>query len=181
MEISLYTAIKLIGVIYSLTKDSPLKKTSKNELEAACREINNLKYDKYPRECLNRTLGHLESAFSHFEPSTWNFLDDEDRLLWDQRTYKNEICLLIAVIHSYLGNNSRAKTWLSEELSEYGWISMPEGALDLLGMESIEEFFEVLYEDDGKTYKQLEWSTKIHNDEAYDNSGYNPFDSYVGF
>lgn len=179
MVVSFNTAIKLIGVVYSLTKDSPLKKNSKNELEAACREINNLKYEKYPRECLNRALGHLESAFSHFEPSTWNFLDDEDRALWDQRTYKNKICLLIAVIHYYLGNNIRAKTWLSEELSEYGWIFMPEGALELLGMETTEEFFEAIYGDKGETYKQIEWSIKIHNDQAYDDSGYNPFiDSY---
>ena len=119
MEIS-SSILKLVSIVYSLTKESPLKKVSKQELEAAVRETNNLKYESYPRECLNRVLCHLESAYSQFEPSTWNFLDDEDRVLWEQRTYKNTICLSIAVIHFYLGNKERAKAWLSDELSEYG-------------------------------------------------------------
>lgn len=177
MEITYTSAIKLISLVHSLTRESPLKKVSRNELEAAIREINNLKYENRPHECLNRTLCHLESAYSQFEPSTWNFLDDENRVLWDQRTYKNTVCLAIAVIHFYLGNKKRAKTWLSDELSEYGWIFMPDEALNLLEFCSTKDFFNAVYGDNGETYEQIEWAIKIHNDQAYDDSGWNPLDA----
>lgn len=176
MEITSTLAAKLISVALSLAKDSPLKKISKNELEAAIRELNNLCYDTSKRECLNRALGHLESAFSQFEPSTWNFLDDEDRVLWDQRTYKNNLCITIAVIHYILGNTTRAKIWLTEDLSEYGWVFMSNETLNLLGMEKTEDFFNAIYKDDGEYYRNLEWSIKEHNNQAYDDYGYNPLD-----
>lgn len=175
MEIS-SSILKLVSIVYSLTKESPLKKVSKQELEAAVRETNNLKYESYPRECFNRVLCHLESAYSQFEPSTWNFLDDEDRVLWEQRTYKNTICLSIAVIHFYLGNKERAKAWLSDELSEYGWIFMPNESLDLLGFSSTKDFFNAVFGDNGETYEQKEWAIKIHNDHTLDDSGWNPLD-----
>lgn len=176
MEITYTAALKLIGVVCSLAKDSPLKKVSKRNLNAAIREINNLNYENNRRECLNRALGHLESAYSQFEPSTWNFLDDEDRVLWSQRTYKNEICMTIAVIHYVLGNIDRARVWLSEELSEFGWFSMPSDSLDMLGFSNEEEFFNAIYKDNGETYRQIESSIKMHFDQAYDDSGYNPLD-----
>lgn len=177
MEITYTAALKLIGVVCSLTKDSPLKKVSKNELNAAIREINNLKYENNRRECLNRALSHLESAYSQFEPSTWDFLDDEDSVLWSQRTYKNNICMTITVIHYVLGNIDRARIWLSDELSEYGWVFMPDGSLDLLGYSKTEDFFNAIYGDNGETYRQLEWSIKLHNDQAWDDSGWNPLDA----
>lgn len=178
MEISASCICKLIGVVYSLSKKSPLKKVSKNELEAAIRDVEGLKYESNHRECLNRVLCHLESAFTHFEPSTWNFLDDEDRLLWDQRTYKNDICLAIAVIHYCLENYSQSQRWLTDELCEYGWITMSSDSLKLLGMKEDKEFFNAIFKDNGETYEKLQWATKINNDNAYSDSGYNPFDSF---
>lgn len=183
MELSAYSIYQLVNVVCSLTKETTLKKSSKlaskRELEAAMRDLNGLKFESNSRECLNRVLGHLESAFSHYKPSTWNKIDDEDRLLWDQRTYKNEICMTIAAIHLILGNPSLTRKWLSDDICEYGWISMPEGTLELLGMSNYEEFFNAVYNDNGQTYRQLEWSIKCHFDNAYDDSGYNPLtDSY---
>lgn len=176
MEITYTSAIKLISLVHSLTRESPLKKVSRNELEAAIREIKNLKCEKRPRECLNKALCHLESAYSQFELSTWNFLDDEVRVLWDQRTYKNTICLAIAVIHFYLDNKERAKAWLSDELSEYGWIFMPNQALNLLEFSSTKDFFNAVYGDNGETYEQIKRAIKFHNDQAYQDIGWNPLD-----
>lgn len=178
MGLSASCICKLISIVYSLSKKSPLKKVSKNELEAAIRDAEGLKYESNQRECLNRVLCHLESAYTHFEPKTWNFLDDENRVLWDQRTYKNSICMAIAVIHYILGNLSQSKRWISEELSEYGWINMPEGSLSLLGMNGYEDFFNSIFMDNGETYRQLEWSIKCHFNSAYDDGGYNPFGTF---
>lgn len=177
MEFTSESALKLVSLVYSLTQESPLKKVAKKALKAAVQDMEDLKYSNKPRECLNRTLCHLESAYHLFEPSTWNFLDDENRLLWDQRTYKNTICLAIAVIHFYMDNKETAKVWLSERLSEYGWIHMPDESLDLLGFSSTKDFFNAVYSDDGKTYEQMEWAMKIHFDDAYDDSGWNPLDA----
>lgn len=169
MEISYTAAFRLISVVRSLTKDSPLKRVSKNELKAAIQEINNLGYENDRRGCLNRALVHLESAYCQFEPKTiCNFLDDKNRVLWEQRTYKNDICMTIAIIHHVLGNTERAKRWLSDELSQYGWVQMPDGALNLLGFNSTEEFFNLIFGDNGETYKQLQWSIKEHHRHAWD-------------
>ena len=177
MIITTSSVYKLIAIIRALAKESPLKRVSKNELEAAEREINNIKYENNKRECLNRALGHLESAYSHFTPSTWNFLDDEDRVLWDQRTYKNDICITIVIIHYFLGNSIRAKKWIEDELSEYGWIHIPQDAIQLIGFDDAKKFFSELFHDNGEKYDQLQWSTKFHFDQAFDDSGYNPLDA----
>ena len=147
MEITSTIVSKLISITICLTKESPLKKAAKKEVEAAIREMKNIGSYTYKRECLNSALVHLESAFCQFEPSTWNFLDDEDRVLWDQRTYKNDICLTIAVIHYILGNTLRAKNWLTEELSEYGWVFLPEESLKLLDLKNTEDFFNLLFDE----------------------------------
>lgn len=177
MEITSAIVSKLISITIRLTQESPLKKAAKNEVEAAIREMKNISSYTYKRECLNSALVHLESAFCQFEPSTWNILDDEDRVLWKQRTFKNDICITIAVIHYILGNTLRAKNWLTEELSEYGWVDLPEESLKLLEIKNTEDFFKVLYNDDGEYYRQLEWAIKVHNEQAWDNDYYNPLDA----
>lgn len=56
---------------------------------------------------------------------------------------------------------------------------MPDGALNLLWMDNYEEFFNAIYDDNSLTYRQLEWAIQCHFNNAYDDSGYNPFiDSY---
>lgn len=167
MEITSSTTLKLISVVYSLTQESPLRRVSKNELKAAVREVNNLKYWDNQRECLNGVLGHLESAYSQFEPGNilTVFFGDEDAMLWDQRTYKNSICMTIAIIHFVLGNVNRAKVWLSEELSEKGWVEMPVSSLELLGFNKIEDFFNAIFQDNGKEYKRLTDAIKYNRDE----------------
>lgn len=177
MEISVLTALKFVSIIRSLTKDSPLKKVAMKELEAALRELSNLQYENHPRECLIRVLCHLESAFTHFEPSTWNFLDNRDSLLWSQRTYKNTICLTIAVVHFYLGNKARAKFWLLDEISDYGGIYMPEDALTLLGFNTTKDFYIEVFGDKGEIYEQLEWRIKRHYENAYADNTWNPLDA----
>lgn len=171
MEITSSVALKLISVVYSLTKESPLKRVSKNELEAAVREVNNLKYWKNQHECLLGVLGHLESAYCHFEPGNilTFFFGDEDAMLWDQRSYKNSICMTIAVILYLLGEVDRAKVWLSDELSEYGWVEMPDSSLELLGFNNIEEFFNEIFKDQGEEYKRLV-SAINYNKRCIDNS-----------
>lgn len=84
--------------------------------------------------------------------------------------------MAIAVVHYILGNVSQSKRWISEELCEYGWISMPEGSLDLLKMSKYEDFFNAIYEDNGETYRILEWATRYNNERAYDNNGVDPHD-----
>lgn len=176
MGISASTILKLITLVRSLAPESPLKKVSRKELEAAILDINKLEYENNPRECLNRVLTHLESAYSQFEPSTWDFLDDEDRVLWAQRTYKNSLCLAIAVIHLYLGNKKMAKAWLTDELSLYGWIFMPDKSLDILGFNDTKEFFNAVFEDNGETYDMIEHATRFHHEQALDDRSWNPLD-----
>ena len=165
MEITSSTTLKLISVVYSLTQESPLRRVSKNELKAAVREVNNLKCWDNQRECLLGVLGHLESAYSQFEPG--NILavifGGEDAMLWDQRTYKNSICMTIAIIHYVLGNVDCAKVWLTEELSDKGWVEMPDCSLELLGFNKIEDFFNAIYHDHGRTYHQLKGSIDYNN------------------
>lgn len=177
MEVSVSTALKFVRIVRALMKESPLKKVAMNELEAAHRELSNLQYENHPRECLTRVLCHLESAFTHFEPSTWNFLDNQDRLLWSQRTYKNSICLTIAVVHFYLGNTVRAKVWLIDEMSDFGWIQIPEGALSLLGFNSTKDFYSAVFGDNGEIYERIEWNIKMNNEKSYDDSTWNPLDA----
>ena len=177
MEISASSILKLIGLVHSLALESPLKTVSRKELEAAILDINRLEYENNPRECLIRVLVHLESAYCQFEPSTWNFLDDEVRILWSQRTYKNSICLAIAVIHLCLGNKKKAKLWLSDELSEYGWIFMPNKSLDLLGFNDTKEFFNAVFDDNGETYEMITHVIRFHHEQALDNRSWNPLDS----
>jgi len=168
--------IKLICILKSLAKESPLKNVSKNELDAAIREANNVEYENNQRECLNRVLVHLESAFSNYHPNSMVFLDDENRVLWSQRTYKNSICLAIAVIHYYLGNRTRSKQWLTDELNDCGWLLMPDGALNLLNMGCTEDFFNEVYDDYGVFYEQIEQSIKKNYDIAHPSQDYSCFD-----
>jgi hypothetical protein len=168
--------LKLVCILKSLAKDSPLKAVSKNELNAALREINNVGSEKDTRECLNRVLVHLESAYSHYEPSSWNLLDDEDRVLWSQRTYKNSICLAIAIIHYYIGNRDRSRQWLTDELDDCGWLEMPEGALNLLEMSCLKDFFKAVYWDNGMRYTQIEQAIKRNYKLAHPSQDYNCFD-----
>ncbi len=168
--------LKLICVLNSLAKESHLKNVSKNELDAAIREINNVKYENNSRECLNRVLVHLESAFSHYTPNSRAFLDDENRVLWSQRTYKNSICLAIAVIHYYLGNLPRSKQWLRNELNDCGWLVMPNGALNLLNIGSTEAFFNAVFDDNGVSYAQIEQSIKKKHELAHPSQDYSCFD-----
>lgn len=168
--------IKLVCILKSLAKDSPLKTVSKNELDAALRDINNIGSEKNSRECLNRVLVHLESAYSHYEPRSWNLLDNEDRVLWSQRTYKNSICLAISIIHYYIGNRERAKQWLTDELDDRGWLEMPEGALNLLNKSSLKDFFQDVFCDNGIRYIQIEQAIERNYELSHPSQDYSCFD-----
>ena len=73
--------------------------------------------------------------------------------------------MTIAIIHFVLGNVNRAKVWLSEELSEKGWVEMPVSSLELLGFNKIEDFFNAIFQDNGKEYKRLTDAIKYNRDE----------------
>ena len=69
-----YSAIsKIVELVTTLTRECPLKKYSRNALNAAIADLNYLSYESNVREGLNRALGHLESAYHNFEPSR-NFI-----------------------------------------------------------------------------------------------------------
>lgn len=180
MAISLSISIvsKLAGLVLALTKDCPLKKISKNELNAAIDDLEHLNSYSNIREGLNSALVHLESAYHNFEPSTWNFMDDKNKVLWAQRTYKNNICMTIAIIHYLLGNVALSKIWLTDKLSEYGsiWEHMPDEVHELVGLNNTKDFFNSIFNDNGETYQSKKKSIELNYESANDHHGYNPFD-----
>mgnify|MGYP003288689721 CR=1 FL=1 len=103
-------------------------------------------------------------------------MENNDKIYWDQRTHQNDLRIMMAVIHYALGNIDITRKQL-DVLSEYGWVHMPDGSLDLLGYSKTEDFFNAIYGDNGENYRQLEWSIKLHNDQAWDDSGWNPLDA----
>lgn len=163
IEIDITVVIKIGTVVKSLMGDSPLNKASKKELEAAQYVLSCLNGDSNIREGLNRVLVHLESAYGLFEPHTYNFLDDEDKVLWDKRTYKNNLCIVISAIHMYLGNKYEAKCWLEDKLSEKGWISAFSMSLPMYN--STKDLFYAVY-GENETYYKFDRSVEYNHELA---------------
>lgn len=162
------TVIKLGLALCSLKKDSPLNKASKKELEAAENALSCLSSDSNIREGLNRVLGHLESAYAYYEPKTWDIFDNEDCILWDKRTYKNNLCIAISAIHMYLGNKHQAKYWLEHKLSKKGWISAY--SLSLPVYNNAKDLFYAVY-GENETYEELNSTITYNNNMAYKDEG----------
>ena len=171
MEITIsYSAIsKIVELVTTLTRECPLKKYSRNALNAAIEDLNYLSYESNVREGLNRALGHLESAYHNFEPSR-NFIlewtENIDRIYWDQRTYQNDMRIIMAVIHYALGNVDRARIWLNE-LTTYGWIHVPSEALELLGLSNPSDLFKRIFNTNEDIYAQLQLSARLTNSDVY--------------
>lgn len=139
--ISYLTIIKLGGVIIKLNQETPNNKDAKNSVYAAVRVMQTIKDEANPREGLNRALTHLESAFENYTPRTWDVWDKE-KVLWDKKTFKNSICLIIAALHYALDNKSIARKWLVDNLDEWGSIYFPQEILEAFSMTDENEFYE---------------------------------------
>lgn len=168
ISLSISTVSKLAGLVLALTKECPLKKISKNELNAAIDDLEHLNSYSNIREGLNSALVHLESAYHNFEPSQ-NFIlvwmENNDKIYWDQRTYQNDLRIMMAVLHYALGNIDITRKWL-EELTDCGWIHIPNEALDFLGFASPNDFFRKVFNTNEDIYATLQWRTKVNNENA---------------
>lgn len=154
MEISYQVLYSVYKMIVSLSQDSPLKKIAKQEFDMANYILSSSSSESNYRECINRALTHLESAFVHFTPTitTWDIWD-RDRALWSKRTYANGICIRIAILHYILGNKTVAKKWLIENLNDMGSIYFPNEVLDCLKISNSESFYKDVFQSD---YPQIE-------------------------
>ena len=143
MTIPYQTIIKICLFLKSLAEESPLNKYSKNEFNLALYNLSLVSSEKNIREGLNKCLVHLESAFVNYHPSTWDIWD-RDRVLWDKITFKNSICLLIAIINYLLDNKITARRWLIDNLDDMGHIFFPTELLSELSIPSEMEFYRLL-------------------------------------
>ena len=151
-------------MIRALSLESPLKKIAKQEFEMANYILSSASLESNYRECLNRALTHLESAFIHFIPTitTWDIWD-ADKVLWDERTYANGICVRIAILHYILGNYPVAKKWLIENLNDKGSIYFPNEVLNALSISDANNFYrELCQEDYPKILSILQKSERNH-------------------
>lgn len=123
MCVDLITVTKIGVALSSLAKESPLNKAAKNEYDMAVFVLANIKEETNIREGINRALVHLESAFINYSPSLWSVTES-------QITFMNSVCLLIALLHYLLGNNSIASQWLRDGIDTDGEVTFPQGALD---------------------------------------------------
>lgn len=101
--------------------------------------------------------------------------NNENQIYWDQRTYQNDLRIIMAVLHYALGNFDITRKWL-EDLTVFGWIHIPNEALDLLGFASPNDFFNSIFNDNGETYQSKKKSIELNYESANDDHGYNPFD-----
>jgi hypothetical protein len=168
MEISYKVLYNVFKMIISLSQGSPLKKISKQEYEMANYILSSASSESNYRECLNRALTHLESAFVHFIPTitTWDIWD-RDRVLWSKRTYANGICVRIAIIHFILGNNSVAKKWLIDNLNDMGSIYFPNEILDCLQICDSESFYRDVFQSDYPQIASLLKESERNYDSVY--------------
>lgn len=180
MEITISTIFNVSKMVVSLSKKSPLKKIAKQEFELAKYILESVDSETNYRECLNRALTHLESAYVHFVPTinTWDVWD-EDRVLWDDRTYANDICLQIAIIHFVLGNPRVSKKWLLDNINDKGGMHYPDEILTHLSFQNWDSFFKCIGESDYFELKKLMDRSESSNDRIFENDIYeSPFYFY---
>lgn len=152
MSASLLTIGKLALSLTALAKDSPLNKLAKNEYYMALYILKSANDSQSVREVINNALGHLESAFVNFPITTWVFWN-RDRALWKKKTFANDICLHIAILHYMLGNMIIAKQWLLENLNVMGSINFPSQILKTLSMNNEYDFYKAIA---GREYSKIE-------------------------
>lgn len=154
MDITYQIVNGVSRLLISLSKDSPLKNIASREFEMAKYILSSASSETNYRECLNRALTHLESSYVNFLPTitTWDILS-YDRVLWSKRTFANNICLHIAIIHYILGNISISKKWLLDNLNVKGGIYFPKDIIGYLSISSGDSFYHVVCESD---YQKLE-------------------------
>ena len=152
-----YNVYSVIAKVYSLLcsekEDSPLRGMAERQFDLALYELETFKLESNPRECLNRALTYLGSAYVNYRPTikTWDFFDS-NKVLWHKRSFANTICLYIAIIHYVLGNKAVGKKWLLDNLDDMGSIYFPKGIIETLSLPSEETFYKDLCQDD---YGQL--------------------------
>ena len=167
MSTSLLTIGKLALSLTSLAKDSPLKKLAKNEYNMALYVLESANDERSIREVINRALGHLESAFINFPITTWDIWD-RDTALWNKRTFANDICLHIAILHYMLGNNMIAKKWLLGNLNVMGSIDFPNQILESLSMNNESDFYKAVAGTEYTKIENLIQQSQCNWDRVYD-------------
>ena len=166
MVISYSILSSISKAVYSMAKDSPLKKAAKQQFEMALYDLESINEESHYRECLNRVLTHLESAYALYLPTikTWDIFDS-DRNLWDKRTFANDICFLIAVLHYILGNKVIAKKWLIENLDNMGSIYFPN--VEGMPIHDIDSFFREIGQSDYPKLKCIKSESERNYDCTY--------------
>ncbi len=140
MEPYIQALLSVSKMIANFSKESPLDKLAKQEYEMARYVLASANTESNYRECINRALTHLESAYAHYLPTikTWDIWD-KDKILSHKYAYANSICIHIAILHYILGNYSNSKKWLMENINVKGYIEFPEeiiGSFSITGSNS---------------------------------------------
>lgn len=178
MSISYLTICKIAICVYSLTKESPLKKNARKEFEVALYVLQTVQQESNYREGLNRALTHLESAYFLYisQISTWDIWDAHT-VLWNKYTYANNICIYISIIHYVLGNVEIAKKWLLENLTVEGAIYFDRKLLKEIGFEDDTQYVIQVCGTDFEKYNAIKQKS-LYNDESYHSSLYDDNDDY---
>lgn len=155
MEISqvISLAIDIIGL---LQKDS-LSKVADKEIKAAGLVLVAASISKAPRECLNRVLTHLESAYAMYEDCihTTDFLDKE-KIIYHKAGKLNLICESIAEIHFRLGNVEIARKWLLDNMRADGCCNKSEYFYEEILGNDFEKFNSVILKTSESHYRSIQ-------------------------
>ena len=171
MSISILTVCKIAEFAYSLARKSPLKKNAKKEFEVAVYILQSVQQESNYREGLNRALTHLESAYFLYKSQIWTWdIWDRERVLWDDYTYANDICIYISAIHYVLGNVEIAKKWLLENLSVEGAIYFDHEFFSAIGFKDSAQYPQKVCGTDFEEYNAIK-DKSMYNYKLYYDHG----------
>ena len=186
MSILSTSIINVSKALVLLSEDSPLESAAREQFNIAMYVLESFNDEQNHRECVNRVLTHIESAYALYVPTikTWDIWDT-DRALWGKRTYANSICMIISVLHYILGNYSVSKKWMIENLDEKGSIEVPNEILDCIPNSSLELFYKNVCKTKADYQKIQDILSKSKNNYNYifseDSYNLSDWDHYVGW
>ena len=102
-------------------KNYELKKQALINLDLAKKALENLHLEKDKALSLMNVRSYLEIAMENYKKGiyTWDIWD-KDKVLWDQYTQYNKICVLLSCVHYTLGNSEISRKILLENMSNRG-------------------------------------------------------------
>lgn len=172
MEITqvLSLAVDIIGL---LQKDS-ISKVADKEIKAAGLVLATSSLSNAPRECLNRVLTHLETAYVAYEDCVHTKdLMDKEKIIYHKAGKLNLICESIAEIHFGLGNVNIAREWLLNNMRADGCCNKSEYFYEKILGNDFEEFNNVILKASERHYRSIQAEFELFMDR--EGSGFGPW------